>query len=140
MIVNCPSLFATLPDLSIKSIYSRYLQSIIDKLLGAPQHSLGSLDELCVTLETILFGPSDICERTEREAVALIQKWHNRRCVDMVTYILKEAPLLMLCASDHHGEEVEKLKRADQEILLECEFLSSVMPKDIYRVSKELRR
>ena len=140
LIVNSPMLFATLPDLSIKSIYSRYLQSIIDKLLGTPQHSVNSLDELCLTLEIILFGPSDICDHEEKEALALIKKWHNRRCVDMVTYILKEAPLIMLCASDHHGEEVEKLKRVDQEILLECEFLSNILPKDIYRVSKELRR
>ena len=140
LIVNSPMLFATLPDLSIKSIYSRYLQSIIDKLLGTPQHSVNSLDELALTLEIILFGPSDICDHEEKEALELIRKWHNRRCVDMVTYILKEAPLIMLCASEHHGEEIEKLKRVDQEILLECEFLSSILPKDIYRISRELRR
>lgn len=140
LIVNSPMLFATLPDLSIKSIYSRYLQSIIDKLLGTPQHTVNSLDELRLTLEIILFGPSDICDHEEKEALELIKKWHNRRCVDMVSFILKEAPLIMLCASDHHGEEVEKLKRNDQEIFLECEFLSSILPNDIYRVSKELRR
>ncbi|XP_066924742.1 serine-rich adhesin for platelets-like isoform X2 [Clytia hemisphaerica] len=140
LIVNSPMLFTTLPDLTIKSIYSRYLQSIIDKLLGTPQHTINSLDELRLTLEVILFGPTDICDHEEKEALDLIKKWHNRRCVDMVTYILKEAPLIMLCASEHHGQEVEKIKRVDQEILLECEFLSSIMPVDIYRVSKELRR
>ena len=140
LIVNSPMLFTTLPDLTIKSIYSRYLQSIIDKLLGTPQHTINSLDELRLTLEVILFGPSDICDHEEKEALNLIKKWHNRRCVDMVTYILKEAPLIMLCASEHHGQEVEKIKRVDQEILLECEFLSTIMPADIYRVSKELRR
>ena len=140
LIVNSPMLFATLPDLTIKSTYSRYLQSIIDKLLGTPKHNINSLDELRLTLEIILFGPTDICDHEEKEALTLIKKWHNRRCVDMVTHILKEAPLIMLCASEHHGQEVEKIKRVDQEILLECEFLSSVLPADIYRVSKQLRR
>jgi len=140
LIVNSPILFATLPDLTIKSTYSRYLQSIIDKLLGTPTHTITSLDELRLTLEIILFGPTDICDLEEKEGLSLIKKWHNRRCVDMVTYILKEAPLIMLFASEHHSQETERTKRVDQEILLECEFLSSVMPAHMYRVSKELRR
>lgn len=140
LIINSPILFTTLPDLTIKSIYSRYLQSVIDKLLGSTTHTFSSLDELVLTLEVFLFGPTNISDHTEREAVSLIQKWHNRRCVDMVTHILKEAPLIMLCASEHQGQEIERIKTVDQEILLECEFLSSALPLDIFKISKELRR
>lgn len=140
LIINSPMLFTTLPDLTIKSIYSRYLQSVIDKLLGSTTHTMSSLDELMLTLEVFLFGPTNISDHSEREGVNLIQKWHNRRCVDMVTHILKEAPLIMLCASEHQGQEVERIKTVDQEILLECEFLSTVFPADIFRVSKELHR
>ena len=140
LIVNSPILFATLPDLTIKSTYSRYLQTIIDKLLGTPTHTINSLDELRLTLEIILFGPTDICDLLEKEGLSLIKKWHNRRCVDMVTYVLKEAPLIMLFASEHHSQETERTKRVDQEILLECEFLSGVVPTHMYRISKELRR
>ena len=138
--VDMSMLLATLPDLTIKSIYSRYLQYVINLLLGTSSHTKKSLEDLQIILEIILFGPSDISEHSEEETIILINKWHNRRCVDMVTHILKEAPLIMLCASGPSAQDIEKIKSVDQEILLECEFLSYVSSADIYRVSKMLNR
>ena len=138
--IDMSMLLATLPDLTIKSIYSRYLQYVINLLLGTSSHTTKSLEDLQIILEIILFGPSDISEHSEEETIILINKWHNRRCVDMVTHILKEAPLIMLCASGPSAQDIEKIKNVDQEILLECEFLSYVCPADIYRVSKMLNR
>lgn len=138
--VDMSMLVATLPDLTIKSIYSRYLQYVINVLLGTSSHTAKSLDDLQLILEIILFGPSDLSDHSEEETVVLINKWHNRRCVDMVTHILKEAPLIMLCASGPSAQDIDKIKNVDQEILLECEFLSYVSAADIYRVSKMLNR
>ncbi|XP_057299738.1 uncharacterized protein LOC130630304 isoform X2 [Hydractinia symbiolongicarpus] len=133
-------LLATLPDLTIKSIYSRYFQYITNLLLESETHNSRSLDDLRLVLEVLLFGPTDICDHEEDDAVSLINKWLNRRCVDVVTHILKEASLNMSCMVGTTSSDVEKIKSVDQEVLLECEFLSAVTPHDIYRISKMLNR
>lgn len=133
-------LLATLPDLTIKSIYSRYFQYITNLLLESETHNNRSLDDLRLVLEVLLFGPTDICDHEEDDAVSLINKWLNRRCVDVVTHILKEASLNMSCMVGTTSSDVEKIKSVDQEVLLECEFLSAVTPHDIYRISKMLNR
>lgn len=138
--IDMSMLLSTLPDLTIKSTYTRYLQYVITFLLGSESHRFKTFEELKLILGVILFGPTEISDHTEEEAVILINKWHNRRCVDMVTHILKEAPLIMLYASGTTSHEIENLKAVDQEIILECEFLSEVTPADIFRISKTLNR
>lgn len=134
-------LLETLPDLTIKSTYSRYLQYVINLLLSSECHRTKTLQELKVILGVILFGPAEICDHAEDDAVILINKWHNRRCVDMVTHILKEAPLIMYYASGGNvSSDTDNLKSIDQEIILECEFLSEVAPIEIYRISKLINR
>ena len=128
-------LLATLPDLTIRSVYSRFLQYVANLLLSPPTDGSKSLHDLKTILEVILFGPTDVCDVSETDSVTLIDKWHNRRCVDMVTHILKEVPLVMFVSNSN-----EDRKRLNLEISLECEFLSDTTAGDIYRVSKMLNR
>ena len=122
-------------EVPVESSYSRHLQHVVDRMLEG-----GGLTSVESVVEMVLFGPSDLGVDGEDETLGLINKWHSRRCVDMVTQILKRAPLVMLCTSQTNEQHLDKMKDVDQEVLLECEFLSNVTAQDIYRVSKMLER
>ena len=130
---DVPMLQATLPTLTIKSIYTRYLQIVINFLVGSYTHTIKTLRDIRLMLEVLLFGPTEI---DKNASVELIIKWHNRRCVDIVAHLLQATPIIMLTGSGRS----EQTTPVDQEIILESEFLSDVTPEEIQSISVMLNR
>ncbi|XP_065673303.1 uncharacterized protein LOC100200608 isoform X7 [Hydra vulgaris] len=128
---DIPMLQATLPTLTIKSIYTRYLQIVINFLVGSYMHTIKTLRDIRLMLEVLLFGPTEI---DKSASLDLITKWQNRRCVDIVTHLLQATPIIMLTGTSG------KCTPIDQEIILESEFLSEISPEEIQSISFMLNR
>ena len=114
------------PMLPVKSVYSDRLQRVIDKLFHS--EAIG-VEELIRELQVISFCPF-LMEKIEREELLIfLSKWRNRRCVDMVTDILKKYSLISLASGlASGGTNSMGLARS---CVLECQFLSSVTALEI---------
>ena len=114
------------PMLPVKSMYSDRLQGIVDKLFR--NESTGIAD-LIRELQIVSFCPLFMENFAREELLVVLNKWRNRRCVDMVTDILKKYSLISLASGlASGGTNSMGLAR---NCVLECQFLSSVTAQEI---------
>ena len=114
------------PKLPLKSVYSDRMQKVIDKLFD--KESI-SLEELVKDMQVISFCPLFMDNFDREELLVLLNKWRNKRCVDMVTDILKKYSLISLASGlAMGGTNSMGLAR---NCVLECQFLSNVTAQDI---------
>ena len=121
------------PLLPVRSLYSNRLQRVVEKLLH--DDSVG-VDELVREFQVISFCPLFVENIDREELLIMLSKWRNRRCVDMVTDILKKYSLISLASGlASGGTNSMGLAR---NCVLECQFLSSVTAQDIASIVSEI--
>eukprot|EP00794_Sanderia_malayensis_P002458 gene2458-2831_t len=126
----------TAPELPVKSIYSKRMQFVVDKLLttlnerpeSAATQSTATIEQLVKYLELIAFCPPLATESiSEERAELLIRKWRNRRCVEIVTGILKKCSLVALAngLASRAGFGGKGHMGLSRDCVLECQFLAN---------------
>lgn len=115
-----------MPKIPVKSVYSSRLQEVIDELLNC---ETVSIHRLIRKFQVLSFCPF-LMEQRNRDEIHLVwNKWRNRRCVDMVTDILKKYSLISLASGlASGGTNSMGLAR---NCVLECQFLSNVSAEEL---------
>lgn len=114
---------SSLPRMPVRSQYSQRLQLVIDHLCITKDDGC-DIFKLIDYLQVISFCPVLVDDVDDNELILLLDKWRNRRCVDMVTDILKKYSLISLAQGlASGGKENMGLAR---NCVLECQFLSSM--------------
>ena len=125
------------PKIPVRSQYSQRLQLVVDNLCLAKDDGT-DINKLIDYLQVISFCPVLIDDVDDNELILLLDKWRNRRCVDMVTDILKKYSLISLAQGlASGGKENMGLAR---NCVLECQFLSSMTTEEIRDIVSILRR
>ena len=124
-----------LPRLPIRTNEHQALQIVADYLLcSKPGHH--TLRQTIQFLEVVAFCPNEVYNIPEQQLDVLVSKWRNRRCVDIVTSILKRVSLVALASSlASGGKDNMGLTR---DVILECQFLAGVSLEDIVNVYRIL--
>ena len=116
------------PKLPVKSQYSQRLQPLIDRL-SSPYSEFISIENLLKQFQVIAFCPVLMGCVEKEELILLLDKWRNRRCVDMVSDILKKHSLISLASGlASGGTNSMGLAR---NCVLECQFLGDAKTAEI---------
>ncbi|XP_065063735.1 uncharacterized protein LOC135690187 [Rhopilema esculentum] len=116
------------PKLPVKSQYSQRLQPVIDRL-SSPNSEFISIERLIKEFQVIAFCPVLMGRVEQEELILLLDKWRNRRCVDMVSDILKKHSLISLASGlASGGTNSMGLAR---NCVLECQFLGDAITEEI---------
>ena len=119
--------------LPVRSLYSNRIQRVVEKLLSSDSVSV---QELVREFQVISFCPLFVENIDREELLIMLNKWRNRRCVDMVTDILKKYSLISLASGlASGGTNSMGLAR---NCVLECQFLSRVTAQDIATIVSEI--
>ena len=121
------------PTLPAKSIYSRRLQLLVKRLLTSDNLDLGYLVKL---MEVVIFCPVQVDHISEEHVAVLLQKWRNRRCVDIVTDILRKYSLISLANGLAFGGKDKK--GLSRDTVLECQFLAHANMAEMENILRTL--
>ena len=134
---SCDGSNLNAPKMPVRSQYSQRLQLVVDDLYLAKGDGT-DINKLIDYLQVISFCPVLIDDVDDNELILLLDKWRNRRCVDMVTDILKKYSLISLAQGlASGGKENMGLAR---NCVLECRFLSNMTTEEIRDIVSILRR
>lgn len=120
------------PKLPVKSMYSELLQVVIERLF---HNASTSITRLIKEFQIIAFCPMLMQEHSLSELNLVWNKWRTRRCVDMVTDILKKYSLISLASGLASGG-TNNMGLA-RNCVLECQFLSNVTAEEIAEIVSE---